>query len=738
MATPSAARPHSSSTPKNQSIATPTPMLPSPRPPTSAAMARNISQKSPAMKTPASGHGHSHTVSTSSHPSSTPLAAPALGEDPLNFNSPVAMMLSSLSAHGLTPLPSGADGLGISTDLNTVSAAHDSVLGTRNPEEEKSRRLQEVITLLRTSVAGRGIYREGVESLAQLAGFTHMWQGDTLAIAGTCVDLEITFDGVEKDKAKDVVLKIFTPESVEHKKDASKVLMSNLQQLPRSSHKEPWHSLKCFATNLEHLGRMDQLSQGISCFEAIEGLYLTFRKIWEGEKKRMGQRKTFNHLSHGHVGRPVLNRRRKLGLGLDYWAERRVLRDSGFSHAGADAMELDQPQTENDLDDDVAGIWTAVIDCEVGYPSLRVSKEWVMDNIWDDAKDEHGPTHESLPKIAWVEPSPTLVRPGNGANDSNIVELDEADIKMPKPPQVRFVLGLESPVLMPLSVTSTVLGRQGLLVTLDDSKYTTYDQALRSLVSKNSQSNDDVLDPPTQRWSKAGCTYDIKGKAVLRYHSYTVYSAPQIWCYPVQSVIFDHPKHLADLLPTLRQYVLLWTLLRSIVSAVPNANTDSVGRAGNLPATDKTLRMKGQSHSGITKKSNLDPRRAKVRMLLRERLNESVTIGTSGMHPLQDGASTVPLLIDVSLTLTSSTPPSPRLDLIWPLQTSPDAASSASEGNFGSVAIEIGSNGEIVVPFTTGIPWAKTEKGLKGIAQALQLCEDLGLVVEWIMEKLRD
>ncbi len=647
------------------------------------------------------------------------------------------MMISSLSAHGLTPLPSGTDGLGISTDLNTVSAAHESVLGTRNPEEEKSRRLQEVITLLTTSVAGRGIYREGVERLAQLAGFTHMWQGDTLSIAGTCVDLEITFDGVEKDKAKDVVLKIFNSESEEHKKEASEVLMSNLQQLPPSSHKEPWHSLESFAANLQHLGRMDQLSQGINCFEAVDGLYLTFRKIWEKEKKRIGQRRTFNHLSSGHIGRPVLNRRKKLGLALDFWAERRVLRDSGLRHAGADVMELDQPQAESELNDDGAGIWTAAIDCEVGYSSLRVSKEWVTDNIWDDAESEDGPTQGRLPKIAWIEPSPTLVRPADGANDSNIADLDEADIKIPKPPQVRFVVNFESTLLVPLSVTSSVFNGQGLSVAPSEGKCTTYDQALRNLVSINPRSNDDILDSPTHRWNKSVFTFDAKVKAVSHHHSYIVYSAPQIWCYPVQSVIFDHPKHLADLLPTLRQYVLLWTLLRGIVSAEPSADIDSVGQTGDLARTGRVQQTKDHPRNGVTKKSNMDPRRAKVRMLLQERPNKIISMRTSEMHPLQGSASTLPLPIDVSLTLISSSPPRPRLDLIWPLRTA-SAASFAPEGIFGSVAIEIGPNGEIVVPSTTGIPWAKTEKGLKGIAEALRLCEDLGLVVEWIMEKLRE
>lgn len=687
------------------------------------------------MKTPASGHGHSHNVSTTSHPSSTPVAAPALGEDTLNFNSPAAMMMSSLGSHGLTPLPSGGDGLGIPTDLNTVSAGQASVLGTRNPEEDKVRRLQEVIKLLKTSVKGRGICGEGVERLAQLAGFTHMWQGDTLAIAGTCVDLEITFEGTEKDKATDVVLKIFTPEAEEHKKDASEALRSNLEPLPPSNNREPWRSLEAFATNLEHLGRMDHLSQGINCFEAIDGLYHTFRKIWEGEKERMGQRRTLDRLCRGNIGRPALNKKQKLGLSVEYWAERRHLQGTTSRQAEGDQMQLDQPLATKETLDDATGLWSACIDCESGYPSLRVSNEWISDTIWENSKYEVETTDEiSKGRIAWAEPPPTLVRPPDDVNDLNAIDLNDAEIKIPKPPRVRFIVHLEPSVLVPLSVASSVLNRQGLSVALDDSKFTTYDQAFRNLAADWSRSKDAKPVPPIQRWTKSVRTFDGNGKARSQHHSYTLYSAPQIWCYPVQSVTFDHPKHLADLIPTLRQYVLLWTLLRSIVSAEAAAGTEGADRErGEREVCPEAQKTRAPLKKGITKKSNRDPRRAKVNALMREGTNdascEALPSAPLGSDPK------VPLPIDVLLSLTSSSPSRPKLDLIWPLPIKPSEITSMPEIAFGSVSIEVGPNGEIVVPAAAGISWAESEKGRRGIARAIDLGEDLGLLIEWIMEK---
>lgn len=143
------------STPKTTMATAPTP---SPRP-----MGRPFSHKSPAIKTPASLHGHSHNVSTASHPSSTPLAAAAFGEDALAYTSPAAALIASIGSQGLTP--SGQNGLGIST--KDVSTKEGSGGRQRNMEEERVRNLQEVQRMLSTRLAGRAICREGVQRIAQ-------------------------------------------------------------------------------------------------------------------------------------------------------------------------------------------------------------------------------------------------------------------------------------------------------------------------------------------------------------------------------------------------------------------------------------------------------------------------------------------------------------------------------------------------------------------------------------------
>src|SRR5690242_10731771 len=97
MATP---RTYATPTAKNNSSApTPTRAITSPRVAAPAGNNRPLSSKSPSMRTPASGHGHhghSHNLSTSSYPSSTPMAAPAIVDDMLALNSPAAALIASL------------------------------------------------------------------------------------------------------------------------------------------------------------------------------------------------------------------------------------------------------------------------------------------------------------------------------------------------------------------------------------------------------------------------------------------------------------------------------------------------------------------------------------------------------------------------------------------------------------------------------------------------------------------
>jgi hypothetical protein len=92
----------------------------------------------------------------------------------------------------------------------------------------------------------------------------------------------------------------------------------------------------------------------------------------------------------------------------------------------------------------------------------------------------------------------------------------------------------------------------------------------------------------------------------------------------------------------------------------------------------------------------------------------------------------------VSLNLTLTDPPKPKLDLFFRLPYSRDSKSSARTvemPRFGTVSIEIESNGRIKVASADGLPWTDTET-LKKMASVLSLSEDLGVLVHWILGRL--
>ena len=68
----------------------------------------------------------------------------------------------------------------------------------------------------------------------------------------------------------------------------------------------------------------------------------------------------------------------RIGLGLEYWVEQAKVLDAKEQRTSPDAMEIDrQGSDDGDGLDDQPRAWTVMIECEEGYPSLRISKEWV-------------------------------------------------------------------------------------------------------------------------------------------------------------------------------------------------------------------------------------------------------------------------------------------------------------------------------------------------------------------------
>ncbi len=731
----------SHSTPKN-TMTTPTQVTPSPRP-TPGAMKRPFSHKSPsgktpagktpAGKTPASLHGHN--MSTSSHPSSTPLAAPSFGDDALNYNSPAAAIMASME-RGFTPLPIGQDGLGITTGSEAPSVKEGTMAVTRNVEEEKLRRLQDVQQMLRGKIAGRGICREGVERIAQQTGLTHAWLDDNnLSIAGNnCLDLEIVFDDAQCDLVKDVILKISTSGVEEHKQEASAVLKANLTQSDNESPRLPWKNLEDFSANLNRLAHFDQLSTGINCFQAIEGIYHSFRRIWEEEKRRLQSKHVLTRICEGRVGRPAMHNGRKLGLILDYWEEKRRQRELKSRPTEPDAMDIDQSDPDAKQDKQPSLKWTAKLGCEAGYPPIRVAKDWVGEDVFlPNEKEPNGDTvgqddqHKVL-NLSWLDPAPTLVASSDVKDDPDAMAMDGAGagVSLPKPPNIRFTFSLEPTVLVPMNAVSAMIA-QGLTITGDTQQGVTYRQALDALEDKQSSTGrkqskgitDDKPNASPKRWNRSFTRYDKSGRPIQNQHSYHLHSTTPLWCFPLQSLSFEHPRQLAEIIPVLRQYALLWIIMRKLVP-VPDSSFETesapVSTADSNPSPKKSKQ--------IQKKSNIAPMRTKLDALL-DIASSAKANGSTGGEP--------ETLIDVTLDPTSISRSKAKLDLIFPLPM--ESHLPKDQPRFGTACVEIGPNGDIVVPSTTGLPHMESDVSLQQAANVLAVSEDIGVFVQWLLSR---
>lgn len=528
MATPSS---------KNNPGATPTQVNSSPHPSASVPMARPLSHKSPSYRTPsASGHGTGHhPPGTTAQQYSTPLAAMASMEDNIAFSSPSALLaLGGLG--GITPSPAGNHIH--DNDINSIGMSGLGITGARDTDEERSKNIEEAVRMLRSRVTGRGVCREGIERLCKLEGFECMWEENKLSIAGNSVDLEIEFDA-DAETVKDVSLRYATPEALEGEKreEATAVLRRDLVQPLEDKQQGLWKKLDNFHANLQRLAKLDRLSHDANCFEAVEGLYGCLKRVWEEEKKKLPKSGgEWEHLCNGVIGRPGLHAGKRVGLGLEYWvAKRRLLESKGEnrpSEPGADQL-CDGPQ----------GVWGVTIDCEEGYPSIRVSKGWVAPEAVVTGNGQSG----DKTTVNWLDPPATRSR-----NNPDAMDHDSGNPN-PTTPNCRLVAKLEPHVDVPILAASEIY-RQLEMELPQEFKMNTYD----GLIIPPQAVSESGLESVTfeeQRSSlgkqreKSVMSFDEDGKMVLKPYRFTFHALDHVAGCTIRELPFSHPKQLAEILP---------------------------------------------------------------------------------------------------------------------------------------------------------------------------------------------
>lgn len=599
---------------------------------------------------------------------------------------------------GLTPAGMGLGDLGLvgagPNGVNNLAAGLGIGMGgVRDQEEERRSKTEAIVSVLGTRW-GR-VCPEGVERAAKRVGLECLWEEGrggvkrTLSIAGNDVLVDVEFAGAE---VQGVTLELAASGQEVGKRalEGAEVLKKDLTR-----EDEGYVFLDAFVGNLEKLARMDKLADGgISCFDAVEGVRAALERVfdWElGKRHEMGsdvdglmlERQVLRQGS----GRPKIHTRGRVGLAVQYWIDRSLLPPEG-REPGAMEIDIDGANPEDGLK-----VYAAVFECEASasslYPPIRASNSWVSDPVGEataQAQDRINVQHSS---IDWQEPSPTLLKP---ASDRSLNFDDQDPLLQGRTPNVRFVARLEPPVVVPLQIAIDIHQSVGSPLLQESLQSTTYESLLFA----------DIAAPPNPQeqrtTTKTVTSFDGSGNPIEHRHKYTLFPTQSDYGRILDSLPFSHPRQIIEILPILRRWVLIGSLLRR--AFVPDAVPESPKKVDD----DTAFEMDFQMDQSMTVEEELAALLDSPSLLRTE-------------HDVH-GAEGSALPVDITLATSSSTP---AIGIVWP-----------QGEKLRTVDFGIGLNGAIEVYGDQAEQASEREK----TKRILETAEDVGVLVAWMMKSL--
>ncbi|KAG9563430.1 hypothetical protein KCU71_g7669, partial [Aureobasidium melanogenum] len=478
-----------------------------------------------------------------------------------------------------------------------------------------------------------------------------------------------------------------------HQAAAASVLLQDLTPAPSTSAINT--KLDRFAANLETLARLDKLSvyNQLNCFEAITGVYESLKKLYEHEKQAA---RTIVQAKRGHTesraerhvlckrsGRPQMHARRKIGLSLDYWMEKSNIypAESAETTKDASAMDIDSQPSKPPSKEPDETIFALDITAEVGppdpYSSIRVSSSWIADRILKSAEETTDPTDllSGTQSIDWQDPAPTYLS-DNSQDNSDAMAIDNnSSTGVQKLPAVRFAARLTPPLTMPWTAAAAILQSVGAASVMSDipDMQRTYEG---SLLQK--PSDIPLLNKPLQSSGPAASTIKtvLTPDGVNVQQKNALYVPKQDFGYVLTSIPFVHPRQVVALLPVLRQWAYLGSLLK-----------------GTFAKSESAVSSKDESSFSLAD------------------LLSGTNISTGNA-----------VAVDISL----STQPSPTLEFVFPVE--------GVEGGLASLSASVSADGQVVVLSQNVAKGSQEEqeKAARKMAKALELVGDIGVWVEWI------
>ncbi|KAJ8114892.1 hypothetical protein OPT61_g3346 [Boeremia exigua] len=657
----------------------------------------------------------------------------------MNYDSPAMLNMLNEGGGALGGVPMGGVNMDISLSQLLPSA---SAMG-RADEAERTRRLHSIIDTLKQK-PGR-VSVENVLALCSSLGISYQKEGGNAYIVpvGESNLLEFVFRGDEVEKIELQGGFDMHNDSIGFGETGTKILTRTLQPLPGQSKMNV--TLERFAENLEKLVTLDKLGSpqhgGVSCYNAIAGVYTSLRKLFEHEKKMalaVLEEDTHNrhHKAEREVlckrsGRPRPNTGNRLGLNLEYWMDRRHIipksRRATASEKGKEKMEIDSfEQSEYPEDDDdleTNKVYSLTLECEPSpstlYTPIRISDDWISDAIEKptDVNDANALDNILLntPSLDWQDPKPTFLEPPASTGEDDAMNLDAAPGRLPN---IRFVAKFNPPLVVPLTTYISLYQSVGVEPTQDFLATTFAGLALRP----------NEFDPG-MTGTAGGTTHEIRstrpalvrgqdGNEQDRLHNFSLYVPKMEYSRRLESLPFAHPKQLVEILPILRQYAFTTSLLQN--SFLETAEQQKTTQLPTPPTTPNS---------------------------------------TTSAPPLQ---------LDINL---SYNPPAPRLtlhiphpdatspsgprtaspasisDLLSGLLSAPDATGPTASHAPLSVTLDVHANAEIVVSEQNVTEGRKVgeedldkvqeaEARIKRVGKALEVCGDLGIWGEWLRREV--
>jgi len=696
--------------------------------------------------------------------SPAPRSVPHTGNtNMLSYDSPAVLNM-------LNDVSSGMGGVGMGITMSGLGMSSLGISASsmgRADEAQRSRRLQ---SILRTVAAKPGrVSEDGLLALCKSLGVeceVHPDEGTWSLLIGDELLCDVTF---KNDEIASVNLQANLDESkpdLQFGATGARILLNSLRPLPGQNKIN--NTLERFSENLEKLNTLSRLGSGVSCYNAIAGVYTSLRKLFEHEKRvelaaREPDERFRTHKAEREVlckrsGRPRMNGGSCLGLSLEYWMDRRHLlpkNTSAQSDKGKGKTSGGTITEESEIGNE--GIYSLTIECESSsstlYTPIRVSDDWISDSVEKqvDANDASASIDNILldhPSIDWLDPKPTYLEASAQTDDAMMI--DSAG----RLPDIRFVARLHPPLVVPLAVHIQLSQIVGIQPRVEDFKPETFvGLALRpgeedpGSLATTGESTHEI------RSSRSVLVVDEHSKEKQRRHNMSLYVPKMEYSRALESLPFSHPKQLVEILPTLRQYAFTTSLMRDAFFEPKPRTSQSHSQTPLMPPLTPPDRHPTSDHTQEEEEPTLQldinlsytppPRFT----LLIPHPNTAAAANPTPPPPHSKDRPT-----DMSSLLSSllSTPTTPYMaPLSITLDVHPNAQLAVTDQNL--IAMPTLSAAVAAVAEDGTVPSGKAGDGsadahgdvdmdaavrvearVKRLARALDICGDLGVWGEWL------